>query len=208
MKITKIITLVIIVTVAVSCKKSEQNNPNITYTNINKTLTIGTTDQEYDLDINKDGISDLKFVAGTRYNTSDMSYFDYAYTHSLNDSVEAVRKRLIIPWKSSRYSYLVAGSLTDDYLIGPTAQIDFYWENPIRPAASIYIKIRDAISADSTEFKAFSEMPKSYIAVKIRNNKSYFGWVRVSTSMDGKSMTIYDAAISKLPEIPIKAGEK
>jgi hypothetical protein len=207
-KTTKIITLIAIVILAISCKKESQSNPNIIYTSINKTLTMGTSNLEFGVDINKDGINDLKFGAYTRYDGSVLSDFDATCLFSLNDSIEVIRKQLAIPWKSTSYSYFIACSLYSDYEVNNTAPSAYFWQNPIRPSACLSIKIRDQLSTDSTEFSAFTESPKSYIAVKIMKNNPYYGWICVSTSKDGKSMTIYDAAISKLPNTPIKTGEK
>ena len=61
MKKLMITTFIAIVILAVSCKKSRQSNANITYTNINKTITRSTTNIDYILDIDKDGLDDMKF---------------------------------------------------------------------------------------------------------------------------------------------------
>lgn len=60
----------------ISCKRETQNNVNIIYTSINKTLTIGTINELYDLDINKDGLNDIEFLTRTNYDSPSLSYID------------------------------------------------------------------------------------------------------------------------------------
>jgi hypothetical protein len=208
MKTTKIFTLVIVVIFTLSCKKDNQNNSDIIYTRINKTLTIATSNEVFELDIDKDGVDDLSFNASTYYNSTNLSNVYTLYIYSLNDSVELVERQLSIPWKSNNYSYFVVFNLFENYIIQSDPPSGCYWRIPIRPAASVEIKIKDTLSSDSTYFKTFTTATNTYIAVKIKNNVDYFGWIRLSTSDDGKSLIIYDAAISKLPNKSIKTGER
>jgi|JI6StandDraft_1071083.scaffolds.fasta_scaffold85908_2 hypothetical protein len=209
MNSVKNITVIAIFIFAVSCKKEKQNNPAIIYTSINKTLTIATANEKFDLDINNDEIKDIRFVTNNlRYNNGDLSNVDNIFITPLTDSIEIVDRQLSIPWKNNSYSFFVVFNFYENYLIEEDAPSGCFWRNPVRPSAAIELKIKDTITNDSTYFKTFTEASNTYIAIRIKNNNFYYGWIRISTSNDSKSLTIYDAAISKQSNKFIKTGER
>jgi hypothetical protein len=209
MKKIKIIMLIVIGILAVCCKKSRQSNANITYTNINKTITRSTTNIDYNLDIDKDGLDDMKFRFDLVNAASINSTYYYNLIEVKNDSLSFHCSKLDLNWKGNiiRNSYPLP--YTEQSAISSTISSGYWTDNYFLDYPYLYGKAEEIDKSSSSVIKAFSNNYKNYIAIKIKKNGSYyFGWICLSISEDGESTTIYDAAISKLPNTSIKAGEK
>lgn len=209
MKKIKIIMLIATGILAVSCKKSDQNNPDIIYTSISKTITRATANSDLNLDIDNDGLDDMKFRFDLVNAASINSTYYYNLIEVKNDSLSFHCSKLDLNWKGNiiRNSYPLP--YTEQSAISSTISSGYWTDNYFLDYPYLYGKAEEMDKSSSSVIKAFSNNSKNYIAIKIKKNGSYyFGWICLSISEDGESTTIYDAAISKLPNTAIKAGEK
>lgn len=207
MKSTKIIFQITIVLLAIGCKKEGQPNLNIAYTNINKTLIANSSNKEYILDVDQDGLDDLKFyfyqdgVNPIRfYSTTIEQINDSLFYHCLDTRIDlqGVVRALVTPIQYSE------GQAINSMIISGFWSSNIYLQYP-----DLFAQLKNTNTSETSTYISFTDAAKSYIAIRLnKNGKKYFGWIRVSLSVDGNTITIYDAAISKVADIEIKAGEK
>ena len=100
-------TFIVIVILTISCKKETQSNADIIYTNINKTIIRSTTNIDYNLDIDKDGLDDMKFRLDLVNAASINSTYYYSLIEVKNDSLSFHCSKIDLDWKGNviRNSY-------------------------------------------------------------------------------------------------------
>jgi len=201
-------TFIVIVILTISCKKETQSNADIIYTNINKTIIRSTTNIDYNLDIDKDGLDDMKFRLDLVNAASINSTYYYSLIEVKNDSLSFHCSKIDLDWKGNviRNSYPI--SYTEQSVISSKISLGYWTDNYFLDYPYLFGKAEEMDNSSSSVIRAFPNNSKNYIAIKIKKMGSYyFGWICLSISQDGKSTTIHDAAISKLPNSSIKAGE-
>jgi len=125
-----------------------------------------------------------------------------------NDSLSFHCSKIDLDWKGNviRNSYPI--SYTEQSVISSKISLGYWTDNYFLDYPYLFGKAEEMDNSSSSVIRAFPNNSKNYIAIKIKKMGSYyFGWICLSISQDGKSTTIHDAAISKLPNSSIKAGE-
>lgn len=185
-------------TVLSGCKKDEESN--IVYTDItdvNLTPTVNN-DLSHFIDLNADGINDLKINVENYYDNY-YGYIDesgFVSADGQNGGNLLTRNQTI-----DGYNVTFGIGLLEGADVGPAQTI---W------GASGYLagKTFESYYNITEEYGDFLGTER-YLGVRFTvQGNTHYGWVRISAGADGKSAIIKDYAYHKIPNTPIKSGQK
>lgn len=176
-----------------SCTKDKEETPvTLEYTNFNNTAITSTN--HINIDINKDGVNDFYATTG------------------LSDIGENVHLQFLITAQGAN-RVLIQGEetpklLEKDEVITKANQGNYEW-SPINPAL-IVEKVMPMDPAASFWQGTWKDKSNKYLPVQVaKEGKIYNGWIQISfSSTTPFKIIIHDAAVSKVADVNIKAGQK
>ena len=195
MKTIKIITLIAIVILAISCKKENVNNntvdnPNITHRIINKELIAKgdfTTDF-IEIDIDNNGVS------------------DFAVELYLQKFSESVR---LLGLFSGNTSLSTIASSEDPYIIqNLVAKTKVNSSSRDWSQLSFLSMYKNLLS---TSIVDIGYAGKGDVLVGVQfliDGKTHFGWILINTSASRKYIIVKEVAYDIRPNVEVRAGEK
>ena len=176
-----------------SCKKEDDEvvPSNFIYTNLNNVAITSNNHLEFDL--NNDGVK------------------DFHATTQLVDQNDADYLQFIINSKQSNKILLQNEALpkvmeTGDS-IKKTGHTPFVWTSN---GALVVERVMPVDPAQSRWQGAWKDKRNKYLPIQIvKDGKTYHGWIQVSFSDTTPfKIILHDAAVSKTPDVGIKAGQK
>ena len=200
-----------------SCKKeinaeigkiASPTGSTIIYTDINPDTLISSSQTTYNLDLNKDGITDFVFSRPTllQYCSYEFGY----YRIIINFSVKPANGNNAIISDGASYAYGMdsAAAIVKDSLWATTSQVLFIIA---RGSA------RCAVGFHPSGY--WLNVSDKYLGLKfIKGNNTYYGWARLSSSyyytpypyrqFKVGLLTIKDYAYNSSPNRPILAGQR
>lgn len=174
-----------------SCERNNEDVP-VTMEYINLENAEVYHNHNLDIDLDKDGIKD--FYVTTQF---------ISYT-------EDDRIQYIITPRNDNRSLLEHGNVPkafeQDAIISKNSPSPYLWASG---NALLIERVVPLDIAKSYWEGAWKDKMSKYLAVQVnKDEKLYNGWIRISVSPTYSRLIIHDAAISKTPDVGIKAGQK
>ena len=188
MKTTKIITLIAIVILAISCKKEEQNNVNIEDRTVNISLSTNTTSNDSIINLDSDGTDDFRIYSSLPGGINSNSQIGINSVNGYEFSTESQGFSNEIIRTFSKNTEINASTTTWK------ADALFYFFDANLPTPN---KL------------GYNDAGYKYIAFRTTaNNINYkYGWMLVNIS-GGHTISIIEFALYTLDDVAIKIGEK
>lgn len=197
MKTTKIITLIAMVVLAVSCKKEkETDNPNINHRTIDIELKSNSyilSSLNQNIDINDDGVQDFRIDLYLNRISND----EFNYSAAIN-SVQTGNE--LLSQVVNTYHYLKALTVNQSIDSGSGIWYNFtnafvFLKSPIYPNTDI----------------EFGFAGKGDVLIGFRfmiGTELHYGWMKINVTADYKSIVVKEVAYEIRPNVEVKAGEK
>lgn len=167
-----------------SCKKSEADDPNITYVSFNKTIDAlqGGAMSIDSFDLNNDGVSEI--VIGLRNMGSDTGTIQFS--------------------KKSQQFQFVAESLI------PEVYVKLYVKDELPSSSSSVYQTAAYISIKVAGYRlGVVDNQERYLAFRFSTGTKYnYGWMKVQMNSAYTQFKIIDYAYNTLYDTPIKVGAK
>jgi FlgD Ig-like domain len=163
-----------------------QSKAQIIYTDVNPDSVI-TVGNAYNLDLNNDGISDFQFYSNSAGSQGSCYVVNFGVTALNADSI-------------------ILAEFALNEKIGDTT----VWNHAssLNNLRKCYCQRNPDLGNYTRRCTGFAGSGDWYLPLKIVvNNLVYYGWVRLSESAFGLSLTIKDYAYNSIPNQPILAGE-
>jgi len=194
MKTTKIITLIAMVVLAVSCKKEkEADNPNINHRTVNLEMKVSSynAESEMSIDINDDGMLDFEIELDLfRDSDNDLEYYaeiDYEQTGNEILTQEMNSDEYI---KTLNRNDLVSGGSSIWYSYATIFELDRDPGNP-------------------EEKYGFAGNGDVLIGIRFMiGTQLHYGWMKINAASDYKSIIVKEVAYDIRPNVEVRAGEK
>ena len=194
MKKIKIITLIAMVVLAISCKKEkEADNPNINHRTVNLEMKVSSYNAESDMsiDINDDGMLDFEIELDL-YRDSDNELEYYAeidYEQTGNE---------IITQEIDGYEYIKTLNKNDLISGGSSTWYGY---------ATIFELDRDP--GNPEEKYGFAGNGDVLIGIRFMiGTQLHYGWMKINAASDYKSIIVKEVAYDIRPNVEVRAGEK
>jgi hypothetical protein len=194
MKTTKMITLIAMVVLAVSCKKEkETDNPNISHRTVNLEMKVSSYNAESDMsiDINDDGMLDFEIELDLYRNSdNDLEYYaeiDYEQTGNEILTQEINSDEYI---KTLNKNDLISGGSSTWYRYATIFELD---RDPGNPELN------------------YGFAGKGDLLVGVRfmiGTERHYGWMKINATADYKSIVVKEVAYEIRPNVEVIAGEK
>lgn len=194
MKTTKMITLIAMVVLAVSCKKEkEADNPNINHRKVNLEMKVSSYNAESDMsiDINDDGMLDFEIELDLyRDSDNDLEYYaeiDYEQTGNEILTQEINSDEYI---KTLNKNDLISGGSSTWYRYATIFELDRDPGNP-------------------EEKHGFAGNGDVLIGIRFMiGTQLHYGWMKLNAAADFKSIIVKEVAYDIRPNVEVRAGEK
>ena len=194
MKKIKIITLIAMVLLAVSCKKEkEADNPNINHRTVNLEMKVSSynAESEMSIDINDDGMLDFEIELDLfRDSDNDLEYYaeiDYEQTGNEILTQEMNSDEYI---KTLNRNDLVSGGSSIWYSYATIFELDRDPGNP-------------------EEKYGFAGNGDVLIGIRFMiGTQLHYGWMKINAAADYKSIIVKEVAYDIRPNVEVRAGEK
>lgn len=155
-------------------------------------ILISNDNRAYDIDINKDNITDFQIALNT---SSYISTTFYTYYYSSMNMRNIINGNLVV----ANNDFI--SKLSENMYIGPTAQ----WDN-----AAVFCEGTGSYFDSTTRGNWTEDAYKKFIGIKFKiSGEDHYGWIRASvySKMYNMVVTIHDWAYEDKPGVPIKAGQ-
>ena len=194
MKKIKIITLIAMVVLAISCKKEkEADNPNINHRTVNLEMKVSSynAESEMSIDINDDGMLDFEIELDLfRDSDNDLEYYaeiDYEQTGNEILTQEMNSDEYI---KTLNRNDLVSGGSSIWYSYATIFELDRDPGNP-------------------EEKYGFAGNGDVLIGIRFMiGTQLHYGWMKINAAADYKSIIVKEVAYDIRPNVEVRAGEK
>jgi hypothetical protein len=194
MKRTKIITLIAIVILAVSCKKEkETDNPNINHRTVNLEMKVSSynADAEMSVDVNDDGMQDFEIELDLYKDAED----DYDY-------------ELWLDYEQSGNEFLTQEINSEEYV----KQLN---KNDLISGGSStwyrYCNFFEIEKSPGNPEEKFGFAGNGDILIGVRfliGTELHYGWMKINASADYKTIIVKEVAYEIRPNVEVRAGEK
>ena len=194
MKTTKIITLIAMVVLAVSCKKEkEADNPNINHRTVNLEMKVSSynAESEMSIDINDDGMLDFEIELDLYKDAEDD--FDY---------------ELWLDYEEFGNEFLTQEINSEEYIKSLNKN------DLISGGSSIWYRYCNFFEIEKTPGnpeEKYGFAGKGDILVGVRfliGTQLHYGWMKINAAADYKSIVVKEVAYEIRPNVEVKAGEK
>lgn len=194
MKKIKIITLIAMVVLAISCKKEkEADNPNINHRTVNLEMKVSSynAESEMSIDINDDGMLDFEIELDLfRDSDNDLEYYaEIDYEQTGNE---------ILTQEMNSDEYIK--TLNRDDLVSGGSSIWYSY-------ATIFELDRDP--GNPEEKYGFAGNGDVLIGIRFMiGTQLHYGWMKINAASDYKSIIVKEVAYDIRPNVEVRAGEK
>ena len=202
MKKIKIITLIAMVVLAISCKKEkEADNPNINHRTVNLEMKVSSynAESEMSIDINDDGMLDFEIELDLfRDSDNDLEYYaeiDYEQTGNEILTQEMNSDEYI---KTLNRNDLVSGgsSIWYSYVLSELCVRHNFFEIEKTPG-------------NPEEKYGFAGNGDVLIGIRFMiGTQLHYGWMKINAAADYKSIVVKEVAYEIRPNVEVRAGEK
>ncbi len=189
------------ISIIISCKKEDADDPNIEYASFNTNLTYIQNDYNYkSFDVNNDGINDISIYI-TSHIDGDIEDLEIT-TYGANS------EGLL---KVSYNEEVVEGNIEEIAKAYSNGEVINSVSSDFYDSESPYLDLLRTVESPFTEGH-FHGSGDKFIGFRFKPTATslgfYFAWLRVNISADLKTIKIIDGASQKIADTPIIAGAK